>query len=59
MEIKEIEFVDPLDFCENCGRENPERLYQLSLCSTRHTVVLCRDCLRQLMICILIKTGTL
>ena len=60
MKIKEIEMIDPLDFCENCGEEvYPRSLYCLTFKSTRQSVVLCGECLRELMVCILSKTGTL
>lgn len=59
MKVKEIEMIDPFDYCENCGMENPKSLYHISFSSTRHAVVLCGDCMRELMVCILSKTGTL
>ena len=46
MEIREIELVDPFDYCYECEREEPPRLFVIYM-NGYARMSLCEDCLRK------------
>ena len=47
MEIREIEWVDPYDWCNNCEQEEPNQLFAV-IFNGRTAIRLCEPCLNDL-----------